>query len=105
MTSPNYLPSVPYILSRVKILLLSNRERRRAGRHSDSRSICPNLVEDPNDALREWASAIMQMFVRPRQYIQEKANRFFGRKWLGVMSSGGDAAGKGPTGLIMPADF
>lgn len=43
----------------------------------DKTLFIPYLVEDPDDALRRKASAIIQRFFRPRAYIQEKANRFF----------------------------
>jgi hypothetical protein len=56
----------------------------------------PYFVEDPDDGLRRQASAVIQEFVRPRAYIQEKVNRFFdahiaGNYVIGVHVRGTDA--------------
>jgi hypothetical protein len=59
----------------------------------------PYLLDDPGDELRQEASAIIRDFVRPRVYIQEKADRFFrehmnGCYIIGVHIRATDAASK-----------
>lgn len=61
--------------------------------------VIPYLIEDPDDGLRREASAIIQDYVRPRAYIQEKASRFFdahmaGNYVIGVHVRGTDAVSK-----------
>jgi hypothetical protein len=62
----------------------------------------PYLIEDPDDALRRRASAIIHDYVRPRAYIQEKADQFFdehmnGDYLIGVHVRGTDAASAAET--------
>jgi hypothetical protein len=61
--------------------------------------LIPYLLDDPGEALRLKASAIIREFVRPRAYIQAKADRFFrdhmnGRYVVGVHARGTDAVAK-----------
>ena len=53
----------------------------------------PYLVDDPDGALRRKASDIIQAFVRPRAYIQEKANRFFAERMSGEYVIGAHVRG------------
>ena len=51
---------------------------------------------EPSDSLRQWTSAIIRDYVRPRDYIAEKADRFYnhhlaGRYVIGVHIRGTDA--------------
>lgn len=51
---------------------------------------------EPSDSLRQWTSAIIRAYVRPRDYIAEKVERFFrerlaGRYVIGVHIRGTDA--------------
>ena len=60
----------------------------------------PYLYDDPDKDLREEAHRIIQQFVRPRDYIQDKVNRFLeqfmkGRTIIGVHVRGTDSISKG----------
>ena len=56
----------------------------------------PYLLDDPDEDLRRQASTIIDKFVRPRGYVQEKVERFYrdqmkGRRVIGVHVRGTDA--------------
>jgi hypothetical protein len=56
----------------------------------------PYLMDDPDDGLRRETHDIIRCFVRPRDYIQQKANHFFqqymnGHSLIGVHVRGTDA--------------
>lgn len=62
----------------------------------------PYLWDDPNDAVRVRAGAIVREYVRPRAYVAEKVNAFFeqhlaGRRVIGVHVRGTDAVSAGET--------
>lgn len=69
------------------------------GDHSDLKGkalFIPYLTEDPSDAVRRAASAIIRDFIRPRPYIHGKVNQFFkehleGHYVIGVHVRGTDA--------------
>ena len=59
----------------------------------------PYQWDDPSDALRREAKAIVDNFVRPRLYVRRKADEFFtrhmaGRYVIGVHARGTDATSK-----------
>jgi hypothetical protein len=59
----------------------------------------PYLLDDPDNELRETANNIIQHFIRPRDYIQQKADSFFkqymsGHYVIGVHARGTDATSK-----------
>jgi len=56
----------------------------------------PYLLEDPGEKLRATTSEVIRKFVRPRQYIRDKVDRFYreklsGRDTIGVHLRGTDA--------------
>jgi hypothetical protein len=59
----------------------------------------PYQWDDPSDTLRREAKAIVDSFIRPRAYILQKVNDFFGRHMaghhlIGVHARGTDATSK-----------
>jgi len=57
----------------------------------------PYLWDDPDDAVRQQAKAIIEIFIRPRAYILQKVNDFFekhmsGHYVIGVHARGTDAS-------------
>lgn len=59
----------------------------------------PYLWDDPDQNLRDEANAIIRRFVRPRDYLQQKASHFFqqymnGHHVIGVHARGTDAISK-----------
>lgn len=59
----------------------------------------PYLWDDPDDRLRQETNEVIRQFVRPREYLREKATRFFeqfmrGHYLIGVHLRGTDAISK-----------
>jgi hypothetical protein len=59
----------------------------------------PFLLDDPDERLRQEASAVIRTFIRPRAYVQAKAEQFFAdwmkdRYIIGVHIRGTDAVSK-----------